>query len=383
MSNNRHSPIYIIILGLSFCSYCFADCGLIDKQVEQVMSANKINGIAIAIFYNNKTNFCNYGYTASDKKQKIDQHTLFEIASISKTFTATLAGIATTQGKFDLQKPISSYIGNLQSNQAYSRINSQELLAHVSGMNFIQERNFQQLDQVSFINTVNTYKAQYKPETYYKYGQVGTSLVAIALEKSYKLPFESILHRELLDKLEMNETFINIPSSYKNMAMGYDKDNNPVESFDTGVLTLAAGLKSSTQDLVKYLKWQLESSNDNTLSQALNMVHKNYYCLYKDGTYQQLAWVYHPYNDLDSIMKPSKGNVISNKAQKLARHCLNDSNGFIEKTGNSYGMSSYIIYHPNTANGVIVLVNKARAVDSVNLGRQILKQIIKHQQEAM
>ncbi len=38
-----------------------------------------------------------------------------------------------------------------------------------------------------------------------------------------------------------------------------------------------------------------------------------------------------------------------------------------------------IIYHPNTSTGVIVLVNKASAVDSVNLGRRILKQTIENQ----
>ena len=154
----KHTPklrILLIIL-LSFYGYCFADCKLIDKQVNQIMSTNKISGVAIAIIHDNKTEFCNYGYTTIDKTQRIDQHTLFEIASISKTFTATLAGIANAEGKFDLQKPISSYIKELKENKAYNQINSQELLAHVSGMNFTQERNFKQLDQTEFIKIINT-----------------------------------------------------------------------------------------------------------------------------------------------------------------------------------------------------------------------------------
>lgn len=377
----KHTPklrILPIIL-LSFYGYCFADCQLIDKQVNQIMSTNKISGVAIAIVHDNKTEFCNYGYTTIDKTQKIDQHTLFEIASISKTFTATLAGIANAEGKFDLQKPISSYIKELKENEAYNQINSQELLAHVSGMNFVQERNFKQLDQADFIKILNTSKAQYQPQTHYKYGQVGISMVAIALEKSYQQPFDIILQQELLNKIQMNETFMNIPTSYKNVATGYDKDNQSVTPLDTGVLSPAAGLKSSTQDLAKYLKLQLVANNDDRFAQALKLVHRNYYCLYQDGTYQQLAWVYHPNQDFGSLIKPSTGNVLNVNAQKLAQHCLNDSDGFIEKTGNSYGMSSYIIYHPNTSTGVIVLINKARAVDSVNLGRNILKQTIENQ----
>ncbi|MFX8860547.1 serine hydrolase, partial [Acinetobacter baumannii] len=77
------------------------------------------NGMAIAIINHGKAEFCNYGYTAVDKKEKVNQHTLFEIASISKTFTAMLAGVAVAQGKFDLQEPIGNYVSALNVNPVY------------------------------------------------------------------------------------------------------------------------------------------------------------------------------------------------------------------------------------------------------------------------
>src|ERR1700688_2407088 len=81
----------------------FANCNTIEQQAIQLMQKNKVNGMAIAII--------NQG------------NTVFEIASISKTFTATLAGIAAAQGVFDLQKPISDYVGALKINPIYQNIN--------------------------------------------------------------------------------------------------------------------------------------------------------------------------------------------------------------------------------------------------------------------
>ncbi len=351
-----------------------ANCNTIEHQAAQLMQKNKINGMAIAIINQGSAQFCNYGYTSASHENKINEHTLFEIASISKTFTATLAGIAAAQGVFDLQKPISDYVNDIKSNAAYQNVNNQELLAFVSGLAFTQESNFKG-SQTDFLNILAKVKAQYPPQTYYRYGQVGVSLVALGLEKVYRSTFNNILQKQLLDKLNMQETFVDVPPNYKNKATGYDQNNEPIPYFSIGSLTPAAGLKSSTYDLTKYLKLQLNSSHDPVFSKALSIIHQNYYCLYPDGTYQQLAWVYHPKNDLMTEFKPGTQNAAHFKPQKLALHCAYDPNGFIEKTGNSYGMSLYAVYMPSTNSGVIVLANKARVSDTVNLGRNILKQI--------
>jgi len=362
----------IFVLLIFFSGSVFADCHSVDELINQLMQKNKINGVAVTVIKRGNVEFCNYGYISANKDQKVDQHTIFDIASISKTFTATLAGIAAAQGIFDLQKPINEYVNTLNTNQ-YKNINSQELLAHVSGLDFTQETNFKQTSQTNFINTLNKTKSRHLPGTYYQYGQVGISLVAIALEKVYKQPFDDILRQQLLNKLEMKETFINVPSSYKNIATGYDQNNKPVAPFNIGILTPAGGLKSSSYDLAKYLQLQLNATNP-LFIKALNLVHKNYYCLYPDGTYQQLAWVYHPQNDLTTTFKPGANSAAHFKPQKLAEHCAYDANGFIEKSGNSNGMSLYILYMPSNAIGVIVLTNKARVADSVNVGRSILNQ---------
>lgn len=366
--------IYICIILIVAANIGHANCNLINDNVKQIMLKNQINGVAIAIISPGNTEFCNYGYTTATKKDKVTKHTIFEIASISKTFTATLAGIAASRGLLNLQRPINQYVTSLNGVTIYNDVNSQELLTHVSGLNFTQETNFNQ-SSVDFIRALNKTQAQHLPQTYYQYGQVGISLVAIALEEIYKLPFKKILQQQLLDKIGMNETFIYPPSNYKDIATGYNTNNQAVPMFSTDILTPSAGLKSSSQDMAKYIKVQLDSSHYPSLTKALSFVHKNYYCLYQDGTYQQLAWEYHPRGDLLSIFQPNINTNTSSISRELAKSCANNSNGFIEKSGNSPGMSSYIIYMPSADTGVVVLTNKALVPDSVNLGRSILKKI--------
>ncbi len=281
----------IFLASLLTLNNCFANCSTIDPQATQLMQQSKINGMAIAIIHRGKTEFCNYGYTSSNHQNKINEHSLFEIASISKTFTATLAGIAAAQGLFNLQEPISDYVNELKVNPLYHTVNSQELLAHVSGLAFTQESNFKISTQTDFVNTLVKVKAQYPPQTHYQYGQVGTSLVALALEKKYQSSFSDILQKQLLNKLNMQETFVDVPSNYTNRATGYNKNNKPVPYFRVGSLTPAAGIKSSSYDLAKYLHLQLNGNHDPDFAKVLTIVHQNYYCLYPDGTYQQLGSV--------------------------------------------------------------------------------------------
>ncbi len=366
--------IYIGIGLIAITNISYANCNLINDNVKQIMHKNQITGVAIAIISHGNTEFCNYGYTTATKKDKVTQHTIFEIASISKTITATLAGIAASRGLLNLQEPINQYVKSLNNVTVYNEVNSQELLTHVSGLNFTQETNFNQ-SRAGFINTLAKTQAQHLPQTYYRYGQVGISLVAIALEDIYKLSFNKILKQQLLNRIGMSETFINPPANYKNVATGYNTHNQAVPMFSTGILVPSAGLWSSSQDLAKYIKVQLDSSHYPNLTKALSFVHKNYYCLYQDGTYQQLAWEYHPRSDLLSIFQPNINTNTGSISRELAKSCANNSNGFIEKSGNSPGMSSYIIYMPSAGTGVVVLTNKALVPDSVNLGRSILKQI--------
>lgn len=130
----------------------------------------------------------------------------------------------------------------------------------------------------------------------------------------------------------MKYTSIDVSPANKDFIVtGYNKHDKPVGFMNIGIENPAGGLKSNTYDLAKYLQLQLNSQPSN-LKQALTIVHKNYYCLYEDGTYQQLAWEYHPTSDLFKKFQPDNKNRNITPSRKLPSNCQNAINGFIDKT---------------------------------------------------
>ena len=74
------------------------------------MQQQNIPGLSVALTINGQPHYFNYGVANKDTGQTVSKNTLFEIGSVSKTFTATLAGYAVASGKLTLSDPASHYL---------------------------------------------------------------------------------------------------------------------------------------------------------------------------------------------------------------------------------------------------------------------------------
>lgn len=207
-----------------------------------------------------------------------------------------------------LQDPITRFVPNLNKNP-YSNVNIQELLCHVSGLPF---HLTSARTTAIFINVLNNIKPTFTPNKQYQYTNAGASLVGLALENIYKTSYEAILTKQLLNKLHMPFTYINVPPLLKTlMAAPYNSEGKETTYPEFGAMAPGGSIKSNTQELVKYLQLQINGSNDFILDNALKLVHSNYYYLDNDIA-QQLSWECHPiqslgekpYFDLNTIRPP-------------------------------------------------------------------------------
>ena len=76
--------------------------GIVDATIRPLMAKYDVPGMAIAITIDGQARYFNYGVAAKDGAIPVSQTTLFEIGSVSKTFTATLAVYAQILGKLSL-----------------------------------------------------------------------------------------------------------------------------------------------------------------------------------------------------------------------------------------------------------------------------------------
>ena len=254
-----------------------SDCTVINDQVKKIIKQNQITGLAIAIVNHDKAEFCNYGYANKNREVPITDKSIFEIASITKTFTALLAGIAAVDNKFDLNAPITRYIPRLSANQNYFKINGNKLLTHTSGIPLRLDKSFTEKELIDSLLSLSFVGI---PLRYYQYSNPGIALAGLALTHIYNKSYQDLLATLILDDLAMKYTSIVVNPQYKKLIVtGYDKNDQPVNFMELGIESPAGGLKSNTYDLAKYLQLQINPEHT-AFRQALAIVHKNYYCLY-------------------------------------------------------------------------------------------------------
>ena len=86
----------------------------VDKAIQPVMEKYEIPGMAVGITLGGKHYVLDYGVASTKTRKPVTDSTLFEIGSVSKTFTATLASWAKVSGQLSLSDKTSKYLPYLQ-----------------------------------------------------------------------------------------------------------------------------------------------------------------------------------------------------------------------------------------------------------------------------
>src|SRR5262245_30430265 len=105
------------------------------RLAEAKMAQYHVPGVAIGVFEAGATTVRGLGVTSVDDPQPVTAHTVFPIASISKTFAATAMMRLVEQGKVNLRSPVRTYLPDFRvRDEAVSRdVTVWNLLTHTSG----------------------------------------------------------------------------------------------------------------------------------------------------------------------------------------------------------------------------------------------------------
>ena len=81
----------------------------VDEVIRPLMQEHQIAGMAVALYADGQAHYFNYGVANKADNSPVSADTLFEVGSLSKTYTATLAALASAEGKLDLHAPAQRY----------------------------------------------------------------------------------------------------------------------------------------------------------------------------------------------------------------------------------------------------------------------------------
>ena len=227
-----------IIYLLSFLTLIFFGCEeeiddqTLDQKIERVAKKYMIHGrtpgIIVGTIKNGETEIYSFGVANLETGALIDEYTIFEIGSISKTFTGLLCAQFVLEGKFALQDTVNNYLN--QSLQLPSKnsvpICWVHLLSHTSGL----ERQPEDLDKNQPFDYSENQMSAYlsrtnlltEPGEKLLYSNTGMGLAGYALTEITDSTYASLLERRIFTKLNMTHSFTNnndAPAT--NTAQGY------------------------------------------------------------------------------------------------------------------------------------------------------------------
>ncbi len=202
----------------------------IDSLLNSLYSKEKINGNFL-IAENGKVIYCHsFGFANEITKDKLNENSIFELASCSKQFTAMAILILKEEGKLNLDDDLNKYIPELSF---YKDITVRNLLNHTGGLPDYMELMDSLFDKSKIatnkdiITIFSKYqpKILFEPNTQWEYSNTGYALLASIIEKASGLTYADYLNKTIFQPLKMENTFVYTrrlsPKKIDNYAFGY------------------------------------------------------------------------------------------------------------------------------------------------------------------
>lgn len=257
----------------------------LEELCKQRVDSNETPGIAVAIIEDGKSKFFYYGKSNLSTRESVTSKTLFEIGSVTKTFTCSVLSYLVQKNELALSDPAQKHLPSsiLLPEKNKKSITLLHLASAHSGLPRMPG-NFSPADQSNpYIDYtekeltayLNNCELKNEPGTTYEYSNLGMGLLGFILTQQKNRPYSELIKEIILSPLGMNQTFINGLGSSKLLATGY-RDTSPMKAWtwtNQSVLTGAGGIVSNAEDMLKFLVAQLNSDNS-TLTAAFKEAHK-------------------------------------------------------------------------------------------------------------
>lgn len=353
-----------------------------DKIIRPLMQAHNLPGMAVAVAIDGKSTFCNYGVASRETGQPITNETLFEIGSISKTFTATLAAYAQLNRDLSLSESVSKYLPSLRGS-SFDKIRLLHLGTHTSGGLPLQvPENIKNNDQL--MEYLKHWHPPYAAGSYRVYSNVGIGLLGMVTAERMHRPFEDAMERTLLPALGLTQSYINVPTDQMpRYAQGYTADDKPIRVSPGVLASEAYGIKSCSSDMIRFLISNMQPTplgsveKDDKLHHAISDTHTGYFTA--GEMTQDLIWEQYPFPvELKRLLAGNSSTMINEAmaAKELSKPLPPQADVLINKTGSTNGFAAYVAFIPTKQMGIVILANKSYEIDQrVTAAYEILTQL--------
>ncbi|MFC2085304.1 serine hydrolase domain-containing protein, partial [Bacteroidota bacterium] len=331
--------------------------------INELMNYYKIPGMAVGIVYDQNLVYSKgFGFADLNKKTAVTDETLFRIASITKLFTGTAIMQLRDEGKLKLDDPVEKYLNWFRLKNPFGdikKVTIRQILTHTSGIPreaafpYWTDSKFPTLDEIE--ETIDDQSMIFRPETEWKYSNLGISLLGEIIEVVSGISYEDYVTLKILRPLEMENTKVQIDKHDPMLATGYlhkwESGKREVAPFtDSKGITAAANMSTNIKDLAKFcsLQFLYSDSLQNSILKSSTLMEMHRVHWIRSGWKSGWGLAFATFKDEDQL--------------------------YVGHAGWVAGFRSQLLFNPDDKVGVIVFIN-AEDYSPYKIANQLYKLI--------
>jgi D-alanyl-D-alanine-carboxypeptidase/D-alanyl-D-alanine-endopeptidase len=224
-------------------------------------------GIVIGVIEPSGQRVVAYGKSGAKDGRPLDGDTVFQIGSVTKTFTALLLADMALRGEVKLEDPAAKYLPQglamATTGAADARpITLHHLSTHTSGLPSMP-RNFDPHGQPNPVEAytvdnlyqfVSTFRLPREPGEKFEYSNLGVSLLGRLLGRRAGMEYEALVKQRVLDPLGLKSTSITLtPDQTARLAPGHNIYLQPEYVWEMKSMPASGSLRSTANDLLRFV----------------------------------------------------------------------------------------------------------------------------------
>lgn len=310
----------------------------VEKMGQYLMDSKKVVGLSVAVITPAEDFIVHLGETRRGSGTKPTSNSVYEIASISKALTGTLAAQLILEGKLKESHMAQGFLKTHKLSKQNTPIPVLDLLTQSSGLpTFYPESAYKPKDAMNpwaGFGAKNVYallkntELHFAPGAKYEYSNIGAAITGYVLEALEKKTYEQILRDRLTVPLALKDTGITLSEEQsKRLVQGYMNDGAQfvaAPKWDMSGVAAAGAVTSTMNDMVILVKGLLdgESSHGKAFEHASRP-------LRSAGPDMSIGYFWH----------------------------VDEKHKFVWHNGSTFGMSSAVVISKDKKSAVIVLTN--------------------------
>lgn len=246
----------------------------INEEVNRLLSTSDMTALSVTFVTEDAVSTYHFGEFIDGSKPS--DETIYDVGSITKTHVGLLLAHAVSDGLIGLDTPVSQYLDSINSDALTYQdtgITVRHLATHTSGLPtdlacasaaLTPDERLTCLnrhDDEDLLRVLNEYTLKEIPGRQYQYSNAGIRILGLILEDLYDTRLEKLLQEIVFKSTGQNETYTFLTEKQRHRWQRGTHENGLPTPDASGYFNAAGGLKSTAQDMGKYISYYLNGDN--------------------------------------------------------------------------------------------------------------------------